>query len=417
MKILWLSHLLPYPPKGGVQQRSYNLLREVASQHEVWLLAFNQVSLLPKLEQIEEARHELKKICKGVEVVNIPSDASRWRWLWLVVHSLFTLAPYTLNWLKSQEMRNKLREQVGRTRFDLIHFDTISLAVYAGDVGATPKVLNHHNIESDMMYRRSMKDQNVLKKSYLFIEANKLRSCEKRLAPEFDLNFTVSDLDRQRLVSIAPGIHTAVIPNGTDTSFFSPSRHVHPKPKSLIFAGGMKWYPNRDAMLFFFREVWPLLKKVEPESTFTVIGRLPPPEIVQLSQTDKSIKVAGFVEDVRPLIAEAEIYVCPIRDGGGTRLKILDALAMGKALVSTSIGYEGLELVPEHDLLVADTPVEFVKQIKRLMEDHGLRERLQTNGLETIRKKYGWEHIGQELKRCLCEFETSRSLKTLQEKL
>ena len=147
-----------------------------------------------------------------------------------------------------------------------------------------------------------------------------------------------------------------------------------------------------------------------------MIGRLPPPEIIQLSQTDKNIKVAGFVDDVRPLIAEAEIYVCPIRDGGGTRLKILDALAMGKPLVSTSIGYEGLELVPEHDLLVADTPSEFVKQIKRLMEDQGLRERLQANGLETVRKKYSWEHIGRELNRCLFEFGKNRLPKILQEK-
>ncbi len=416
MKILWLSHLLPYPPKGGVQQRSYNLLCEVARQHEVWLLAFNQVALLQKLEQIEEARHELKKICKGVEVITIPSDASRWRWLWLVFHSLFTLAPYTLNWLKSQEMRSKLREQVGQTQFDLIHFDTISLAVYAGDVGATPKILNHHNIESDMMYRRSMKDQNFLRKGYILMEAVKLRYCEKRLASKFDLHFTVSELDRQRLASIAPGIKTNVIPNGTDTGFFSSHHHVNPKPKSLVFAGGMKWYPNRDAILFFFREVWPLLRKEEPEITFTVIGRLPPPEIILLSQTDKNIKVAGFVDDVRPLIAEAEIYVCPIRDGGGTRLKILDALAMGKPLVSTSIGYEGLELVPEHDLLVADTPSEFVKQIKRLMEDQGLRERLQANGLETVREKYSWEHIGRELNRCLFEFEKNRLPKILQEK-
>ncbi len=150
-----------------------------------------------------------------------------------------------------------------------------------------------------------------------------------------------------------------MIPNGTDSSFFSPYHRFNPKPKSLVFAGGIKWYPNRDAILFFFREVWPLLKKEEPEITFTVIGRLPPPEIIQLSQTDKNIKVAGFVEDSGQLMAEAEIYVCPF-DGGGTRFEVLDALAMGKPLVSTSIGYEGLELVPEHDLLVADTPPEFV---------------------------------------------------------
>lgn len=416
MKILWLSHLLPYPPKGGVQQRSYNLLCEVARQHEVWLLAFNQVSLLQKLEQIEAARHELEKICKGVKVISIPSDASQWRWIWLVARSLFTLAPYTLNWLKSHEMRNTLREQVGQTRFDVIHFDTISLAVYVDDVGAMTKVLNHHNIESDMMYRRSMRDKNFLRKGYIFMEAIKLRYCEKRLAPKFNLNFTVSELDRQRLVSIAPSIKTNVIPNGTDTRFFFPYHHFIPKPKSLVFAGGMKWYPNRDGILFFFREVWPLLKKEVPEITFTVIGRLPPPEIIHLSKADKNIKVVGFVEDVRPLIAEAEIYVCPIRDGGGTRLKILDALAMGKPLVSTSIGYEGLELVPEHDLLVADTPFEFVRQIKRLITDHGLRERLHANGRETVRKKYSWEQIGQELNRCLLEFETIRSPKSPQEK-
>jgi len=396
MNILWLSHLLPYPPKGGVLQRSHNLIKEIARQNKVWLVAFNQKALLRTQEQVRRSVEALKELCQDVEVVSIPSDASRLSWQSLVVRSLVTRHPYTINWLRSREMARQITTVVERGGFDVVHFDTISLAEYTPLVGGLPRILNHHNVESAMMRRRARKERNPLKKLYFHVEAAKLERYEIEVAPRFNAHLTVSESDRQILRQLAPGVNVDVISNGVDTHYFRPGDPPR-APRSLVFAGGMKWYPNRDAVLFFVREVWPLLKREYPDVTFTVIGREPPGELVALAQRDTGLRLTGYVDDVRPLIAGAAVYVCPIRDGGGTRLKVLDAMAMGKAIVSTSIGCEGLDVEPEQNILVADRPAEFVAQIGRLIEDATLRERLGRSARTAVEARYSWETIGRQL--------------------
>jgi glycosyltransferase involved in cell wall biosynthesis len=166
---------------------------------------------------------------------------------------------------------------------------------------------------------------------------------------------------------------------------------------SLVFAGGMKWYPNRSAMLFFANKIWPLLKKEVPDVKMTVIGREPPAEVVNLTRNDGQFKVTGFVDDVRPYIDKAMVYVCPIQDGGGTRLKILDALAMGKPIVAHPVAVEGIDIEPEKQVLIAETPQEFVDQIVRLFGDSNLYRRLSEGGRKLVVEKYDFEKVGEEL--------------------
>jgi glycosyltransferase involved in cell wall biosynthesis len=188
-----------------------------------------------------------------------------------------------------------------------------------------------------------------------------------------------------------------VIPNGVDTDYFGRG-DIQPSPGTLVFAGGMNWYPNRDAILYFSREIWPLLKKEFPEISLTVVGAQPPRELLELAERDPKIVATGFVDDVRPYFANAEVYICPMRDGGGTRLKILDTLSMRTALVSTTIGCEGIKVTPETNVLIADTPVEFVTQVKRVFQDPELRKRLGREGRKLVEEKYSWEVIGNTLR-------------------
>ena len=405
MKILWVSHLLPYPPKGGALQRSYNLLREVAKSNEVRLLAFNQRAILPTQQAVEESLKALRVICKSVEVVPIPADYSFLGKYQLALRSIFTEEPYTINWLSSQPMRDLIRQSIAAEPFDLAYFDTISLAPYRELIGKIPAVLNHHNIESEMLLRRAGKEHNILKQAYFSLEAAKLRRYEETMCGAFACHMTVSELDAQRLRAIAPEIRTAVIANGVDTEYFQPD-HARIRPRSLVFAGGMTWYPNREAMRYFFRHIWPLLLREYPDITFDLIGRDPPVEIAALSKAHPNIRVRGFVDDVRPFISQSQVYVCPILDGGGTRLKIVDALAMGKAVVSTAIGCEGISVVPERDILIANDPSEFVRQIGRLFHDQELRERAQDSARRVAVEFYDWKSIGNKFNEACASLRT-----------
>ena len=396
MKILWISHILPYPPKGGVMQRSYNLIKEVAKENEVYLFAFNQKAWLPTKEDIIKAKKEFERFCKKVEVFELPSDKSKFAWYKLVIKSFFSKDGYTINWTKSKIMAKKIKEFLATNHIDLIHCDTIGLAEYVKDIKEIPKVLNHHNIESHMMLRRAKKEKNLFKKIYFYVEGLKLKKYENRICPKFDINLVVSELDKERLLNIALNSKIAVIPNGVNINYFKPLNSKI-KRHNIVFAGRMNAYPNEDAVIWFLKEIWPLLKKEVPDATFTIAGRNPTPRIKKFAKNDPSILVTGYVDDIRPFIAQAEVYICPIRDGGGTKLKILDAMAMGKIIVTTTIGAEGLGVIHERHVLIANDPKIFASQVLLVFNNPDLRKYLSQNARQLVKKEYSWEIIGKKL--------------------
>jgi len=380
LKILWLSHNVPYPPVRGVLMRNYNLIREVARRHKIYLVALNQKSLLPTADLVEKSRETLEQICERVYVFDLPSDRSA----------------YSRYWYFAPAAAGKIAELVHEIPFDVVHFDTIGLCPYLSFTGEAASFLNHHNIESDMMRRRGLNERNLAKKIYFRVEAVKLRRYERKMAQEFRANLVVSELDRTRLGSIAADPTMIVIANGTDTEYFRPSGSK-PVPQRLVFFGGMDWYPNRKAVLCFFDRIWQPLKRKFPEVSFTLIGRDPPASICELARNDPNIRILGFVDDIRPHVAEAEVFVCPISDGGGTRIKILDAMAMDKAIVSTTMAMEGIDARHGEHFLAADNRQEFVDGIARLFEHSSLRETIGKNARDFAERNYSWRAIGQAL--------------------
>jgi glycosyltransferase involved in cell wall biosynthesis len=202
-------------------------------------------------------------------------------------------------------------------------------------------------------------------------------------------------VDKDTLESDSPQTEVKVIPNGVDTNYFKVS-DGQPITNNVVFAGGMNWFPNRDAILYFSEEIWPLLKTEIPDLSFTLIGSSPPKKILDLGKTEK-IEVMGFVDDVRPYLARAAAYIVPIRAGGGTRLKILDALASGKAVISTSTGCEGLKVTPGRNILIGDSPAEFAKQVIKVCTDGDLMKSLGEEGRKLVEEKYSWKMIGDDL--------------------
>ena len=394
MKILWLSHFIPYPPKGGQLQRSHNLLKQVAKYYEVDLIALNQKIILPNKEDIEEATDALNEICNSVITFPIPSEKTKWHRLIMTGISYFSSLPYDINWLHNGKMLRLIKNLINNNAYDLIHVDTIGMFPYSLLFYNRNIVLNHHNIESSMMARRFENEINTLKKEYFRKEAGKLCKYERYACNNCTKNFVVSDLDAIRLRNIVGDVDITVVQNGVDTEYFKPREPLGKKGGGLIFAGPMDWYPNREAILYFLSEIWPILRVDDPERQITIVGKNPPKELIFAARNSK-ISAPGFVDDIRPFIDSASIYICPIRNGGGTRLKILDALAMGKPLVATRLAVEGLDLVEEENYLPAETGSEFVTQIKRLEEDDELRMRLALTGRKLIEERYSWDIIGK----------------------
>jgi glycosyltransferase involved in cell wall biosynthesis len=396
MNILWLSHFLPYPPKGGAFQRSHYLLREAASRHRVSLVALNQRAVLTSAKAVEEATQVLGGIVSDLAWFEIPADRSRFRWGLTTALSYFRPSPYDVNWLRSWPLRRHLRERAGREHFDLIHIDTLGLLPYAAELSGVPVALNHHNIESQLMERRTEREGNPLKRHYFRRETSKLQRLERKACAEVAVNLVVSELDGERLRSISPEARIEVVSNGVDTQYFQPNPQVVRRPGSLVFAGGMNWYPNRDAVNHFLAEIWPLLIADSPTRSVAIIGKEPPKALLDATR-DSRIRAPGFVDDVRPWLDEAAIYVCPIRDGGGTRLKILDALAMTKPVVATGLSVEGLDLVEGAHYLRAETPAEFLEQIRRLEKDPRFAAELGSAGRKLVTERYAWSVIGHAL--------------------
>jgi len=402
MKILWLSHFIPYPPKGGILQRGYHLLKQTAKEHDVYLLAFNQENLMrPLFKTIEsglnESKTQLQKFCKTVNFISIPNEKNKLTKTSIAIKSLFTKYPYTLNWLLSKEFEESIQKHLNTTNFDFIHFDTISLAPYKHLCKSIPSSLDHHNIESHMMYRRSKNNKNILKKLYFYLEALKIEKYEKFYCSDFSFNYTCSDIDTERLIAISPKSKIHTIPNGVDISYFSP-KPIMQKQNRLIFAGTLSWYPNIEAVKFIADKLWTKLKQEIPDLQIDIIGANPPQELIELSKKDPSFHVHGFVDDIRPYFRHAKCYICPITDGGGTKLKIIDALAMGMAIVANKIACEGIDVSNNKNVIFALNPDEYVLAVKSVIKNENLRTKMEVKARNLASSKYSFDFIGEKLR-------------------
>lgn len=402
LRILWLSHLVPYPPKGGVLIRSYHLLTQVARHHEVDLFAFNQKRMLasyfPDLETgLREAQAQLGKWVRWQWMADIPCQ----RWPQgekaLAAWSLLSKDPYTINWLKSAEAGRQIAEIVRNGGYDLVHYDTISLAPYLEPCAHLPTVLDHHNEEAHMLIRRAEKAGRGARAWYFRQEGRRLREYQRRMLGRFDLHLACSDEDRERLLDIDPGINVEVIPNGIPVDRNRAPVREPASPPRLLFIGGLDWYPNRDAVHFLLEEIWPLLKRRRPDVLLDIVGKAPSERMKAVAERDPAVRLHGFVDDIEPFYREGAVYVCPIRDGGGTKLKMLDAFAHGIPVVAHPIAAEGLEVEDGRDLLLRDSPEGFCEAVCTLLDNTDLARSLSEAAHERVAARYAVEGIGERL--------------------
>jgi glycosyltransferase involved in cell wall biosynthesis len=398
MRVLWLSHVVPYPPKAGVLLRAYYLLKSLAESNEVDLIAFVQRPLLqtfyPDVETgLEECRRELAKFCRSVTFLPIARAVRPFGRIRTAAEALFARNGYVASWLESAQARAEITRCVGGRRYDVVHFDSLSVALYRPLVKDVPATLGHHNAESHMLVRRAQHETNLVKKLYFRLEARRLARYEAQIAAWFKLHISCSELDSQRLRAVMPAARIVCIPNGVDIEFFTPAG-LAPTANSLIFIGTMNWYPNVDAVNYLLREIWPRVRALAPEITLDIVGAGAPRSIKELAARSAGVTLHGFVSDIRPLLERAALYVCPIRDGGGTKLKILDALAMHKCIIAHAVACEGIAVTAGKNVVFAETPDEYVTQIKRLIADPAQRHNMGAEARELVVQKYSFAAIG-----------------------
>lgn len=406
MKILWLSHLIPFPPKGGVLQRSFNMIREVGKYHDITLVAFNQndfleASLPDAGDPVEIAQKELLKVVDSIHVCDIPENSIPGGRYFIALKALLSGQAYNMVWLKSTSSYRLIKDLVIANSFDAVHLDTISLCVFSDLLKGVPVVLNHHNFESEMLRSRAGSEPNLIKSIYYRYEAYRLLKSEIEYCRIVDLNITCSDDDSESMKKITDRDNFLSVPNGVDVSYFYPNQSVTVLDKSIVIVGGLSWYPNREAVEYFIREIWPLLNAQIPGMTVDIVGRGPTSEMLRLAETDERVFVHGFVDDVRDYLWRSQFYVCPIRTGGGTKLKILDALATGSCIIADPFSCKGIEVTDGKNVLFAKYPQDYVDQLKCLIEDPERQSRLRQSGPELIRELYSYNRIGKEYSEAL----------------
>lgn len=394
-KLLFLSQVLPFPPDGGVQIRTYNVLRLLARTFDVTALCFYRAAVCPTEGAVRAAVAGLEALpgVSAVEAFPIPQEQSRPRLAWDHLRSVASRRAYTVYSYESAAYRARVEELLRTRSFDLVHMDSLDLSGYLPLLRDTPVVCVHHNVESALLRRRAENETSPPRRRYIALQADLLEAEERRWCGRVALNVAVSEEDRRRFGRLVPGARFTVVPNGVDTHTFRPASVPQ---AGVVFVGGYSWYPNRDALVHFADDVLPHLRAQVPGVEVRWVGRAPD-EVRREYRERHGIELTGYVEDIRPFVDGAACYVVPLRVGGGTRLKILDAWAMGKAVVSTTVGCEGLDARDGENILVRDDPAEFAAATRRVLEDEALRARLGESARRTAEEVYEWDVIGRSM--------------------
>lgn len=398
MKILILSAYLP-GPGWGASARSYYLLQALASWHDISLIAL----VSPEEYAMYQAHSPLQDIARHVQLVPFPPQMGKRQGQ---LRSLLRGQSYSLSSCILPAMQEAIDALCARESFDVVLYEGLFIAGYHLPSG-TRIILDQHNIEHELVRRTYESEHEPVRKLFNWLEYGKLRQGELQRCAAADLLLVTSEREQEVWNRLLPGKAVAVVPNGVDVESFRPTLREREKANHLVFTGTMDYYPNSSAVLFFARQCWPLIKREVPEATWQIVGRNPPPEVLRLGELP-GITVTGSVPEVQPYLAEAAVSIVPLRVGSGTRLKILEALAMNKAVVTTSIGCEGLEVHTREHLLIEDQPEEFAHTVVALLRDRERRESLGSAGRDLVERMYSWHFCGQRLLSALNQYERER---------
>ena len=389
MRILWVKMGGLWPATTGGRVRSLNTISELARSH--------QVTVITTHGQGDDPDGLKQQLAHCERVISVPYAVPKRgsaAFAASVAGSWFSHYPVDLWKWRVRDVRREVRAALAKSDVDLVVADFLFAAVNVGMPGDVPVLLFEHNVEYLIWQRLAHLESNPWKRALFEMEWRKVRACEADACRRADLTIAVSDDDKERLAELGAGIRAASIPTGVDTEYFKPCGAAE-VPARLVFSGSMDWHPNDDAVCYFVDTILPRIRAEAPAASFTIVGRNPGARVRELA-AQPGVIVTGTIDDVRPSIGEASVYVVPLRAGSGTRIKIFEALAMGKAVVSTTVGAEGLTLESGRHFLAADTPHDFATAVIRLLRDPARRQALGDEGRALVEANYSWAMVARQ---------------------
>ncbi len=389
MRILLISNNLPYPPNSGFPLRVYNLLYRIAREHDVWLAAFTTGHESPA-----DIEH-LREICREVVVVPVsrqgalanPLQAARF---------FFKGIPPTLRAYESKKFGDKILDMISRVDFDVIQIEDSHMSFYLDYLPEAVRAktfLTFHDVNFHKHEKMSQVESKPARKLRIWLHGRMMRAWEPFQAQRFGHCITMSQSDRELLLAVNPGLKITVLPNGVDTRLYA----ALPFPENanrLIFVGNMAYRPNIDAVTYFCHSIYPIIKAEYPKIEFWIVGKDPAPDVVALA--GNGVHVTGQVDSLVPFYNDSIMCVIPLRAGGGTRLKILEAMALGRPVVTTAIGCEGLEVRNGEHLFIADTPELFSEYTLDLLKNKRQWLVMTRQARALAVERYDWDLIAQK---------------------
>ena len=397
MRILWLKTELLHPVDKGGKIRTYNMLKELKRDHHITYLTLDDGSAS------EEERERSSEYCN--ELVCIPHrqrEKFSPAFYAELLLNLTSRLPYAIKKYESAGMRREILRHVKAGGVEVVICDFLAPAINVPTGLTCPSILFQHNVEAMIWKRHCEVQENPVKKNYLRSQWRKMVKFEREMCQFFDSVVAVSIEDREQIKKEYAASEVFDVPTGVDIDFFTPSGREEVDPHNVVFTGSMDWLPNEDGIRYYTEQILPIIRRSIPEASLTVVGRNPYASLLELSKKDSLIYVTGRVEDVRPYMERAAIYIVPLRVGGGTRLKIFEAMAMKKAIVSTTIGAEGLPVSDGHELRIADAPETFAAAVVDLLNNPQMATAMGHQAGETVSAKFGWAGVAQRFTE-ICE--------------
>ena len=396
MRILWVKAGGLVPPDTGGRIRSYNILKHLAHRHEVTLFTFYG-------SHPDDKHADLASLFAHLVCVPLRLPASRnFSEAILYGRHVLTSQPYSIAKYCRPEVSTTLRNLLRNNEFDIMVCDFVNAGGVVPWDFSCPKVLFAHNVEAEIWHRHYQNARNLLWKAVAWREYETMRRTEQKYLRLADHVIAVSDVDRQFFSRFIDPSKITAVATGVDIEFFQPELPAV-RENSLVFTGSMDWIPNEDGILYFLQEIFPRIRQQVPDTQLWIVGRSPSARLKAIGAQDRGIHVTGRVEDIRPYIRDAAAYIVHLRIGGGTRLKIFEAMAMGKAGVSTSIGAEGLPVEHGRNILLADQPEDFADNVITLLKNPLYRESLGNAARHLVEENHSWESVASDFENVLAK--------------
>jgi len=391
MKLLWVKTDFLHPTTRGGQIRTLETLRRLHRNHEVHYVAFEDPA------QPEGLARSSEYCTKAYPVSHRIADKTSPAFALQLTAGLFSRLPVAVNRYRSAAMRRQVENLLGQHKFDSVVCDFLFPAVNVPQLDSC--VLFQHNVESTI-WKRYVDHATGLKRLYFALQAKRMLAYEGEVCRSVGKIVAVSEADADSMRRIYGIARAYATPTGVDLDYFA-RPEASAKLADLVFLGSMDWMPNIDGVAWFVREVLPLIRRRRPDCTLAIAGRRPSAEVTRLAESDKRIEVTGTIPDVRPWLFGSLVSIVPLRIGGGTRLKIYEAMAARAPVVSTAIGAEGLDVADGENIYIADSPQLFAERCVALLESSAERERLSAAAWNLVASKYSWDVAARSLERLL----------------